>query len=64
MKSALKLLTALLLALLAPAHAADPLEALDEKIAKLPIKAHFDLLYAGTTNPKQMLDLYLPQRLC
>lgn len=31
------------------------------QIASLPVVAHFDQPYAGTDNPKQMLDLYLPK---
>lgn len=30
-------------------------------VAALPVVAHFDQPYAGTTNPKQMVDLYLPK---
>jgi acetyl esterase/lipase len=30
-------------------------------LAKLPVEAHFDQDYAGLSNPKQMLDLFLPK---
>jgi len=33
----------------------------EEQIATMPVAAHFDQPYAGTANPKQMLDLYLPK---
>lgn len=46
-----------------PAKAAPPLtnEVIQERIANLPFEAHFDLPYAGNTNPRQMVDLYLPK---
>ena len=34
----------------------------EEQVATLPVVAHFDQPYAGTANPKQMLDLYLPKQ--
>lgn len=33
----------------------------EAEIASLPATAHFDQPYAGTDNPKQMLDLFLPK---
>lgn len=34
----------------------------EQWVAALPVVAHFDQPYAGTANPKQMLDLYLPKQ--
>lgn len=34
----------------------------EKQLEKLPVVAHFDQPYAGTNNPKQMLDLYLPKQ--
>lgn len=36
-------------------------ESLEKQLANRPVEAHFDLPYAGNSNPKQALDLYLPK---
>lgn len=36
-------------------------EKVEKQIANLPVEAHFDQPYAGTDNPKQMVDLFLPK---
>ncbi|MCA1964047.1 MAG: alpha/beta hydrolase [Prosthecobacter sp.] len=38
-----------------------PRQQLERQIAALPVMAHFDQAYAGTDNPKQRLDLFLPK---
>lgn len=56
------LLLALLLPTL-PVFGAPPVtnEVILERIGNHPIEAHFDLPYAGNTNPRQMVDLYVPK---
>jgi len=57
-------LLALLLAIPAAISAEEPSEIRARALAtlaKLPVEAHFDQDYAGSGNPRQMLDLFLPK---
>lgn len=54
----------LFLAFISSALAEDlaaPRQKLEKQIAALPVIAHFDQPYAGSENPKQQLDLFLPK---
>ena len=58
------LLTAAAFAEAPPAAKTTPLvskETLEKAFANKPVEIHLDMPYAGTSNPKQMLDLFLPR---
>lgn len=55
----------LLISAVSAAHAddaADLQRKIEQQVAALQLTAHYDLPYAGTANPKQRLDLFLPGR--
>ena len=64
-KRMLRTLSLLLALSVVHTFAAEPADArsrVEKALASMPVEAHFDQPYAGNTNHRQMLDLYLPKQ--
>ena len=58
----LSLLLALSVVHALAAEPPSPRQLVEKRLETLPVEAHFDQPYAGNSNHKQMLDLYLPKK--